>query len=127
MYVCFNHNLQIVNPSLKNNNTSLSIGLQLNEQAPKQPVSSYLRFCKEKREKIKKKHSDFGFVELNAQLSAKWTALGPIGQAPYKKAYEDEYQQYKKDLLSYYDTHSDLVPPPKVEKLLKKIRYVSVH
>ena len=43
--------------------------------APKQPLSGYLRYLTERREKIRLENPNLSFTEISKQLGAEWSSL----------------------------------------------------
>lgn len=43
--------------------------------APKQPLSGYLRFLTERREKIRQENPNLSFTDISKQLGAEWSNL----------------------------------------------------
>jgi hypothetical protein len=86
---------------------------------PKKPLSSYIYFSQQIRDEIKKEKSDLSVNELMKEISARWQKASEEEKAPYnemahndKKRYEDELNQYKKNVKSKtktLDTHKESI------------------
>lgn len=74
--------------------------------APKKPLTSYLRFNLSVREQMRKERFENGqptypATELNQIISDRWANLSEDDKANLQKAYEGEFEVYKKALEQY--------------------------
>ena len=74
----------------KNNNNSKNI--------VKKPLSSYMIFCNEMRDKIKKKYPKSSVAEISKKLGKLWKALNVKDREKYDKLYEKEQNRYRTEL-----------------------------
>jgi hypothetical protein len=95
---------------------------ELNEQAPKPPLTSYVLFCKAKRDRLRQKYPTLTSSQIAQKLGEKWNALDDEDKGKYKKMYQEQMEAYHKNIVEYYDSHPEAVPPQKVAKLLEKLR-----
>lgn len=70
-------------------------------QAPKQPLSAYLRFSGEQRLKVKDEHPDFSFSEIGRELGRRWGHLDCMEKQEYLTRAEVERVNYVKALARY--------------------------
>ena len=92
--------------------------------APKAPLSSFMRYSQEKREGVKKDNPEMTAQQVVSEIGRMWKALGEKGQAPYKKAYEKEKEKYVK-LKEKYEAEGpheipDKKDPAKKDPAVKK-------
>lgn len=74
--------------------------------APKKPVTLYLRFNLAVREQLSKERKESGqptlqATELNRIISERWATLPADAKLELQKAYEADYEVYKKDVEAY--------------------------
>ncbi|KAM9894213.1 hypothetical protein OXX79_008858 [Metschnikowia pulcherrima] len=74
--------------------------------APKKPVTSYLRFNLAVREELRRQRNENGqptlqATELNQIIAERWATLGEPEKSKLQKAYESEYEVYKKAFDEY--------------------------
>lgn len=89
--------------------------------APKKPLTSYLRFNLSVREKMRKERLENGqptypATELNQIIADRWANLGEEGKGELQKAYESEFEVYKKALEQYNKDKADGKLPEPAEK-----------
>ncbi|KAJ0239627.1 High mobility group B protein 13 [Hirschfeldia incana] len=60
----------------------------------KRPSSSYILWCKEQREEIKKQNPEADFKETAGILGAKWKSLSAEEKKPYEEKYQAEKEAY---------------------------------
>jgi len=81
--------------------------------APKRPKSSYILFCVDKREEVKKKNPSMSAKEITSKLAEMWNSYND----KQKKKYVD---QASKDKERYQEEMNDYVPSEGFEKKDKK-------
>ena len=74
--------------------------------APKKPVTLYLRFNLAVREELRRQRNESGqptlqATELNQIIAERWATLGEPEKLKLQKAYESEYEVYKKAFDEY--------------------------
>ncbi|KAF9202509.1 Non-histone chromosomal protein 6 [Haplosporangium sp. Z 27] len=69
--------------------------------APKNPMSAYLLFCEEWREKVKAQNPDSSFGELGRLLGEQWRAYTEDQKAPYLAKHEKAKQKYATEKAAY--------------------------
>ncbi|KAF8927279.1 high mobility group box domain-containing protein [Dissophora ornata] len=69
--------------------------------APKNPMSAYLLFCEEWREKVKAQNPDSSFGELGRLLGEQWRAYSDDQKAPYIAKHEKAKAKYNVDKAAY--------------------------
>lgn len=94
--------------------------------APKKPLTSYLRFNLSVREEMKKERFENGqpchpAIELNQIIADRWAKVKDSEKEKLQKAWEAEYEDYKKALEKYNASKAeaadeDVEEEPKVEK-----------
>ncbi len=74
---------------------------QKDPNKPKRPLSAYLYFCKEKRDKIKTKHPEWKLGEISKELGQAWKNLSEKEKNKYmdlhvndKERYIEEYETF---------------------------------
>lgn len=60
----------------------------------KRPSSSYILWCKEQREEVKKQNPEADFKETANILGAKWKSLSAEEKKPYEERYQVEKEAY---------------------------------
>ncbi|GFO09476.1 high mobility group protein 20a-like [Plakobranchus ocellatus] len=81
-------------------------GIVKDSNAPKQPLSGYLRFVAERREQVRLENPSLSFAELSKQLGGEWSALAIHQKQRYLDEAEREREKYVKDLEAYQKTES---------------------
>lgn len=100
--------------------------------APKKPLTSYLRFNLSVREEMKKERFENGqpchpAIELNKIIAERWAKVKDSEKEKLQKAWEAEYEDYKKAVEKYNaskadgataaaDDDEEAAEEPKVEK-----------
>ncbi|OBA21528.1 hypothetical protein METBIDRAFT_187358 [Metschnikowia bicuspidata var. bicuspidata NRRL YB-4993] len=74
--------------------------------APKKPVTSYLRFNLAERQRLKKERGESGqptlqATELNQIIADRWATLDDVAKLELQRAYEADYEVYKKNVEDY--------------------------
>ncbi|KAG0005588.1 Non-histone chromosomal protein 6 [Modicella reniformis] len=69
--------------------------------APKNPMSAYLLFCEEWREKVKAANPDSSFGELGRILGEKWRAYTDDEKSPYIAKHEKAKVKYAAEKAAY--------------------------
>ena len=89
------------------------------ENAPKRPISSYMLWVADNREKIQKENPDMKIGELNGKFGEIWRELDSKARYPYEKVYNKAKKEYAKELAAYYKENPDMIPKsqkPKSDK-----------
>lgn len=84
-----------VNDNKKNNNSKNIV---------KKPLSSYMIFCNEMRDKIKKKYPKSSVGEISKKLGKLWKALNTKDREKYDKLHEKERNRYRTELKKFTKT-----------------------
>ncbi|RUS75118.1 hypothetical protein EGW08_017125 [Elysia chlorotica] len=95
-------------------------GAVKDSNAPKQPLSGYMRYVAERREQIRVNQPSLSFVEINKQLGGEWNALGMQEKQRYLDEAEREREKYTKDLEAYQKTESYKLFREQFEKKCKE-------
>jgi hypothetical protein len=74
--------------------------------APKQPLTGYVRFLNDRREKLRADHPNLTFSEITKLLGAEWTKLAPNEKQHYLDQAEKDKARYTKELNSYHATEA---------------------
>lgn len=69
--------------------------------APKRPNSSYIIFCGDQREKVKKSNPDMSATEITSKLGELWKALPEKDRKKYADAADKDKSRYEKEMESY--------------------------
>ena len=63
---------------------------------PKKPLSGYMRFCNDNREKVKKENPDLkGGPAMIKELSSMWNGLNDDEKGNYAPNFKEEMEEYK--------------------------------
>jgi hypothetical protein len=74
--------------------------------APKQPLTGYVRFLNDRREKLRADNPNLTFSELTKLLGAEWTKLAANEKQYYLDMAEKDKARYTKELNSYHSTEA---------------------
>jgi len=74
--------------------------------APKQPLSGYLRFINERRDILRQEQPSLSFAELSKMLGAEWQNLQSHEKQRYLDKADKDKEKYLKDLEAYQKTDS---------------------
>ncbi|CAL1547882.1 unnamed protein product [Lymnaea stagnalis] len=88
--------------------------------APKQPLSGYLRFLTERREQVRQEKPNLSFAEMSKQLGSEWSNLQQHEKQRYLDDAEREKEKYMKDLEAYQKTDSYKTFRQQFEKKIKE-------
>lgn len=69
--------------------------------APKRPKTTYLLFCGDKRDDVKRKNKEMKATEITKKLGEMWKALSEDKKAKYKKIYEEDKARYDEEMKDY--------------------------
>ncbi|KAF9975898.1 Non-histone chromosomal protein 6 [Mortierella antarctica] len=69
--------------------------------APKNPMSAYLMFCEEWREKVKAQNPDASFGELGRLLGVQWRSYSDEQKTPYVSKHEKAKAKYAVEKAAY--------------------------
>ncbi|KAG0360477.1 Non-histone chromosomal protein 6 [Podila minutissima] len=69
--------------------------------APKNPLSAYLLFCEEWREKVRAEHPDASFGTIGKLLGEQWRSYSDEKKAPYNKKHEAGKAKYAVEKAAY--------------------------
>lgn len=75
----------------------------------KKPLSSYMIFCNEMRNKIKKKYPKSSVGEISKKLGKLWKALNVKDREKYDKLHEKEKDRYRNELKKLSKTTTGLL------------------
>ena len=82
--------------------------------APKRPLSAYMVFCNQNREKVKRENPKIEVTEIMKKLGEGWKALSEKQRTPYKKEAALLKEKYEKEMESYVPPEG--FPLKKVDK-----------
>lgn len=74
--------------------------------APKQPLTGYVRFLNDRREKIRAENPGLTFSEITKLMGAEWTKLPASEKQRYLDDAEKDKERYTKELESYHQTEA---------------------
>lgn len=83
------------------------------QSGPKRGLSSYIFFCKEHREKLKKDKPDLTTKEITAELGKLWRELTDNEREPYNKLAETDKVRYEQEKISLVENK---IPNPVTKK-----------
>ncbi|XP_066442481.1 nucleolar transcription factor 1-B-like [Eleutherodactylus coqui] len=87
--------------------------LKKHPEFPKKPLSTYFRFYKEKRAKYAKLHPEMSNLDLTKILSKKYKELPDKKKMKYIQDFQDEKQEFEKNLAKFREEHPDLMATKK--------------
>ena len=95
---------------------------------PKRPLTSYLFFCNETRDLVKKEHPDFSGKQITTELGKRWKQLSDEEKQPYiekQKLDKERYNNEKSEDFEEKKPKEEKIKPkkkeePKEEKKSKK-------
>ncbi len=71
---------------------------------PKKALSSYIFFCKERRQAIQESNPDMKMTQVSAKLGEIWATLDEKGRQKYMDMHEKDKERYEEALENYmYD------------------------
>jgi hypothetical protein len=95
--------------------SSQAIDFSLREgNIPKQPLSSFMFFCKDRRAEIIRQEPSITFAKINERLHAIWKSLSPAEMRPYQLLHFNDNKRYKKEMRAY--NRSSQIQPKGVEE-----------
>eukprot|EP00096_Caligus_rogercresseyi_P014835 TRINITY_DN7316_c0_g1_i3.p1 TRINITY_DN7316_c0_g1~~TRINITY_DN7316_c0_g1_i3.p1 ORF type:complete len:283 (-),score=117.83 TRINITY_DN7316_c0_g1_i3:77-925(-) len=69
--------------------------------APKQPLSGYVHFANETRDKLRKDHPDFSFAEVSKRLALEWSRMSPEEKIPFTEKADKDKERYTAELVVF--------------------------
>nr|XP_019595128.1 PREDICTED: upstream-binding factor 1-like protein 1 [Rhinolophus sinicus] len=87
---------------------------------PKKPLTSYLRFFKEKRPQYSQKHPELNNRELTKVLSKEYKELPEQMKLKYVQDFQKEKQEFAEKLAQFRKDHPDLVQSSKKSVVSKR-------
>lgn len=104
---------QDVNTSKESTNKPQSLGrgkkrkkTMKDSNAPKAPLTGYVRFLNEHREKVRSEKPELAFYEITKILGMMWTQLPQEQKQSYLTEAEKDKERYMKELVEYQQTDS---------------------
>lgn len=95
--------------------------------APKRGKSSYLIFCNELREQVRKEHPELNAKEITSELGKRWNTLkekNPSKVAEYEKVALSDRERYHTEKKSYTSAGVDGQEPSKAKTPRAKSGYI---
>lgn len=74
--------------------------------APRQPLTGYVRFLNERREKVRAEHPNLSFAELTRMLGSEWSHLSQEQKKHYLDEADRDKERYMRELEAYYQTEA---------------------
>lgn len=74
--------------------------------APKQPLTGYVRFLNDRREKVRAENPGLTFTEITKLLGAEWSTLQLHEKQHYLEEAERDKERYVKELEAYHQTEA---------------------
>ena len=87
------------------------------ENAPKQPLSGYLRFLNERRDKIRAENPGMSFSEISKLLGGEWSKMAQHEKQKYLDEAERDRERYQRELEAYQQTDTYKMFRHKVDKV----------
>jgi hypothetical protein len=73
--------------------------------APKGASNSYMIFCKDRRQELKKSQPELSFGHLGSKLGIMWRNLSEEQKAPYEEKARLDKERYNEDMTKYVSLH----------------------
>ncbi|KAJ1921411.1 Non-histone chromosomal protein 6 [Mycoemilia scoparia] len=67
------------------------------KNAPKRPLSAYMFFSKDYRERVKTENADATFGQIGKILGEMWRSMGDDQKAPYDKKAKEDKARYERE------------------------------
>ena len=83
----------------------LKIKKRVDPNKPKRPKTSFIYFCNDNRDKVKKKHPTLKLGEVMKKLGTMWKALKPEKRKKYEDLYSKDKTRYEEELDEYESKH----------------------
>ncbi|XP_052240582.1 high mobility group protein 20A-like isoform X1 [Dreissena polymorpha] len=74
--------------------------------APKPPLSGYIRFLNERRERLRQENPSLTFIELTRMMGSEWSKLPQHEKQKYLDAAEVDKDRYNREMEAYQKTES---------------------
>ena len=68
---------------------------------PKKPLSAYIFFSQEVRDKMKAEHPEWNSTEIMKHVSSKWQHMSKEQKQPYNDLANKDKQRYDSELLNF--------------------------
>lgn len=83
---------------------------------PKRPLTAYLHFCNENRQKVKEQNPDKSMIDVTKILSAQWKSLSDEGKKKYNEMAAKNKAEYEKKMVEYKKGQAKPAPESKKRK-----------
>jgi hypothetical protein len=90
--------------------------------APKKWKTSYISFCDDQRDKVKKANPEMSATEITTKLGALWKALSEKDKKKYEESSKKDRARYEKEMESYTPPEDESDEPVKRGRGAKKER-----
>ncbi|KAJ3137650.1 Non-histone chromosomal protein 6, partial [Irineochytrium annulatum] len=75
--------------------------------APKRPLSAYMLWCKDNRDRIKEENPSAGFGDIGKILGREWKALDESDKEPYNQMMKKDKERYDREIENYSPADDD--------------------
>lgn len=79
---------------------------QRDQTAPRQPLTGYVRFLNDRREKVRSENPNLPFPEITKLLAVEWSQLPASQKQHYLDAAEQDRERYMRELKAYKQTEA---------------------
>jgi len=79
---------------------------QRDQTAPRQPLTGYVRFLNDRREKVRSENPNLPFPEITKLLAIEWSQLPASQKQHYLDAAEQDRERYMRELQAYKQTEA---------------------
>ncbi|KDR10436.1 high mobility group protein 20A-like [Zootermopsis nevadensis] len=79
---------------------------QRDHTAPRQPLTGYVRFLNDRREKVRSENPNLPFPEITKLLAVEWSQLPASQKQHYLDAAEQDRERYTRELQAYKQTEA---------------------
>lgn len=79
---------------------------QRDHTAPRQPLTGYVRFLNDRREKVRSENPNLPFPEITKLLAVEWSQLPTNQKQHYLDAAEQDRERYLRELQAYKQTEA---------------------
>jgi hypothetical protein len=85
---------------------------------PKKPLSPYICFCTNMRNKVVEDFPDLDNKSVMTKLGELWKSLSDDEKEEWNEAASDDKKRYEKEMAEFYDSHPEEVKKPVIKKPL---------
>ncbi|PVV01445.1 hypothetical protein BB560_004135 [Smittium megazygosporum] len=69
--------------------------------APKRPLSSYIMFCNDNRDKVRNQHPGISSQDISKILGEMWNSINEVEKKRYELIFQRQKQRYQEEIREY--------------------------